>query len=330
MMQDVWRRLGIGLVTLVLIGSLAGALPARAAKVLTFAVVPKAINNPFFNDVRRGCEAEARKLGIRCEYTGPTVTEIQPQIQVLEALIQRHVDGMAISAVDGKAVVPVIKRAMAAGIPVVTFDADAAPGSGRLAFIGTNNYRGGVALGKAFAKGLPAGGRYAIITGGLGAENLNDRIRGVHDGLKEAGVAEKFTEVSGSPFPCNDDINRAVQLIEQAITAHPDLSGVVAVGGWPLFAPEALKQALKSKVEAMKSGKFAMVSFDTLKPELQLLKAGYVTTLVGQRPYKMGADSMDALYDYLTKKVTPRDPTDTGLDIVDRSNVDRFLANAGG
>src|SRR5947209_8150937 len=262
MMQDVWRRLGIGLVTLVLIGSLAGALPARAAKVLTFAVVPKAINNPFFNDVRRGCEAEARKLGIRCEYTGPTVTEIQPQIQVLEALIQRHVDGMAISAVDGKAVVPVIKRAMAAGIPVVTFDADAAPGSGRLAFIGTNNYRGGVALGKAFAKGLPAGGRYAIITGGLGAEDL--------------------------------------------------------------------KQALKSKVEAMKSGKFAMVSFDTLKPELQLLKAGYVTTLVGQRPYKMGADSMDALYDYLTKKVTPRDPTDTGLDIVDRSNVDRFLANAGG
>src|SRR5438270_9561343 len=117
MMMRVWRVLGVGLATLGLVASLGGALPVRAAKVLTFAVVPKAINNPFFNDVRRGCEAEAKKIGVRCEYTGPTVTEIQPQIQVLEALIQRHVDGMAISAVDGKAVVPVIARAIAAGIP---------------------------------------------------------------------------------------------------------------------------------------------------------------------------------------------------------------------
>lgn len=323
------RRI-LGLAILALAATLPGGPPASGARVLTFAVVPKAINNPFFNDVRRGCEAEAQKLGVRCEYTGPTVTEIQPQIQVLESLIQRHVDGMAISAVDGQAVVPVIKRAMAAGIAVVTFDADAAPGSGRLAFIGTNNYRGGVALGKAFAKALPGGGPYAIITGGLGAENLNDRIRGVHDGLKEAGAAGRFTEVSGSPFPCNDDINRAVQLIEQAITAHPDLVGIVAVGGWPLFAPEAYKQALKPKAAAMAAGRFAVVSFDTLKPELQLLKAGYVSTLVGQRPYQMGVDSVLALYNYVTKKVKPKDPTDTGLDIVTKQNVDEFLAKSGG
>jgi ribose transport system substrate-binding protein len=326
-----WRVLALCVVTLALLTALAGAPPpVGAAKVLTFAVVPKAINNPFFNDVRRGCEAEAKKLGVRCQYTGPTVTEIQPQIQVLEALIQRHVDGLAISAVDGKAVIPVIKRAMAAGIPVVMFDADAAPGSGRLAFIGTNNYRGGVALGKGFGKLLPGGGKYAVITGGLGAENLNDRIRGVHDGLKAAGVADKFSEVSGSPFPCNDDINRAVQLIEQAIIANPELSGVVAVGGWPLFAPEAVKQALKSKMPAMKAGKFGMVSFDTLRPELQLLKDGYVSLLVGQRPVQMGVDSIDALYNYVTKKVKPKDPTDTGLDIVDKSNVNLFLAKAGG
>jgi ribose transport system substrate-binding protein len=325
-----WRVAGLVIVIAALAGTLWGAPPVEGAKTLTFAVVPKAINNPFFNDVARGCREEAKKLGVICDYTGPTVTEIQPQIQVLEALIQRHVDGLAISAVDGKAVIPVIKRAMAAGIPVVTFDADAAPGSGRLAFIGTNNYRGGLELGKAFAKALPGGGSYAIITGGLGAENLNDRIRGVHDGLKEMGVAEKFSEVSGSPFPCNDDIHRAVQLIEQAITAHPDLSGIVAVGGWPLFAPEALKQALRPKGAAMKAGKFAFVSFDTLKPELELLKQGYVSTLVGQRPVQMGRDSILALYNYITKKIKPKDPMDTGLDIVTKRNVDQFLKMAGG
>ncbi len=321
----IWRGVGFAIVVAAVSAGLLGTAPASGAKRMTFAVVPKAINNPFFNFVRDGCQAEASKLGVTCEYTGPTVTEIQPQIQVLESLIQRHVDGLAISAVDGKAVVPVIKRAIAAGIPVVMFDSDAAPGSGRLAFIGTNNYRGGLALGKAFARALPGGGKYAIITGGLGAENLNERIKGVHDGLKQAGVAEKFTEVSGSPFPCNDDINRAVQLIEQALTAHPDLSGIVAVGGWPLFAPEAYKQALRPKAAAMRAGKFAVVSFDTLKPELELLKAGYVSTLVGQRPYQMGVDSILALYNYVTKKIKPKDPTDTGLDIVTQANVGRFL-----
>jgi len=321
----VWRTISVLVLAAGLVVIPPGAPSAHGAKALIFAIVPKAINNPFYNDVRRGCEAEAKKLGVTCDFTGPTVTEIQPQIQVLEGLIQRHVDGMAVAPVDGKAAVPVIKQAIAAGIAVVTFDSDAASGSGRLAFIGTDNYAGGVALGKQFAMALPSGGKYAIITGGLGAENLNERIKGVHDGLKQAGVADKFTEVSGSPFPCNDDVNRAVQLIEQALAAHPDLSGVVAVGGWPLFAPEAYKQALKPKAAAMKAGKFAVVSFDTLRAELEILKAGYVSALVGQRPYQMGVDSIDALYAYVTKKTKPADPSHTGLDVVTKANVDSFL-----
>jgi ribose transport system substrate-binding protein len=80
----------------------------------------------------------------------------------------------------------------------------------------------------------------------------------------------------------------------------------------------------------MRAGKFAVVSFDTLKPELEILKAGYVSTLVGQRPYQMGVDSVLALYNYVTKKIKPKDPTDTGLDIVTPSNVDEFLKKAGG
>jgi ribose transport system substrate-binding protein len=321
----VWRVLASVALTVALASPLLGVPAAHGAKALVFAVVPKAINNPFYNDVRRGCEAEAKKLGVTCDFTGPTVTEIQPQTQVLESLIQRHVDGMAIAPVDGKAAVSIIDQAMGAGIAVVTFDSDAAPGSKRLAFIGTDNYAGGVALGKQFAKALPGGGKYAIITGGLGAENLNERIKGVRDGLKAAGVASKFTEVSGSPFPCNDDVNRSVQLIEENLTAHPDLSGIVAVGGWPLFAPEAYKQALKPKAAAMASGKFVVVSFDTLQQELQLLHDGYVSALVGQRPYEMGVDSVQALYTYVTRKTKPQDPWHTGLDVVTKANVSQFL-----
>jgi len=330
----VWRSPILISALIVLAAGLLEAPAARGAKPLVFAVVPKGINDPFFDEVKRGCEDEAAKLGIQCDYTGPAEPRSVAQIQILEGLIRRRVDGVAISPVDGRAIVPTIKKAaMGTPIPVVTFDSDAAPGSNRLAFIGTNNYTGGVILGKAFVKAVPGGGTYAIITGGLNAVNLIDRMRGVRDGIKEAYEAQtfvthKFTEVSGSPMSCNDDPSRAVQLIEQSFRVHPDLSGIITVGGWPLLAPDALRQALNAKKAAMMANKFTMVAFDTLKPELELVKDGYVSTLVGQRPYQMGVDSMDALYNYVTKKVKPKDPTDTGLDVVTKANVEEFLKKA--
>lgn len=288
----------------------------------TFALVPKAINNPFFNAARDGCMEAAKRLGVTCEYTGPERTEIAPQIQVLEGLVSRKVDGMAISPVDAKSVVPVIKRAMSSGIPVITFDSDAAPESGRLAFVGTDNEAAGRELGRLFLRFAPRGAVYGIITGGLGAQNLNARIRG----FKSVVRGSNYREVKGSPFPSNDDINRAVQLVEQMITANPDLTAIVMVGGWPLFAPEAYKNAVKKKEADIKAGKFVIVSFDTLEPELKLLKEGYVHGLVGQRPYQMGVRSMELLYDIVVKKQKPtRSFYNTGVDVVTQQNVDKFL-----
>ncbi|MDR7417220.1 MAG: sugar-binding protein [Armatimonadota bacterium] len=312
-------RLALGLVMGLVLASASLAGQARRP---TFALVPKAINNPFFNQARDGCMDAAKRLGVVCEYTGPERTEIAPQIQVLEGLVSRKVDGMSISPVDAKSVVPVIRKAMGSGIPVITFDSDAAPESGRLAFVGTDNEAAGRELGKLFLRFAPQGAVYGIITGGLGAQNLNARIKGFKSVVRGAN----YREVRGSPFPSNDDINRAVQLVEQMITANPDLTAIVMVGGWPLFAPEAYKNAVKKKETDIKAGKFVIVSFDTLEPELRLLKEGYVHGLVGQRPYQMGVRSMELLYDIVVRKRKPaRTFYNTGVDLVTKENVDRFL-----
>ncbi|MDR7568586.1 MAG: sugar ABC transporter substrate-binding protein, partial [Armatimonadota bacterium] len=100
----------------------------------------------------------------------------------------------------------------------------------------------------------------------------------------------------------------------------------VMVGGWPLFAPEAYKNAIKKKEADIKAGKFVIVSFDTLEPELRLLKEGYVHGLVGQRPYQMGVRSMELLYDIVVRKRNPAQRFyNTGVDVVTKENVDRFL-----
>jgi ribose transport system substrate-binding protein len=296
---------------------LAVAGQAHAADKKVFALVPKALGVPFYADAEKGCKEEAAKIGAECLFTGPAQLDDAEQARIVRDLITKKVAGISIAPNNADSIGSVISAALAKNIPVITFDSDA-PKSKRITFIGTNNEGGGVSAGEAFAKALPKGGTYAVITGGLSAQNLNDRIKGF-----KSKLSGDFKEVAGSPFSCNDDSSAAVQLIQDILAKNPNLDGIFFSGGWPMFAPEAYTRALKNKVADLKAGKFVIVSFDTLPAQIKLLKEGYATTLVGQRPLAMGTGSIDLL-DKLSKgeKVDP--VVDTGVDIVDSSNVAKF------
>lgn len=299
--------------------ALALGASAQAADKKVFAMVPKALGVPFYADAEKGCKEEAARLGAECLFTGPAQLDDAEQARIVRDLITRKVAGIAVAPNNADSIGNVISAALGKNIPVVTFDSDA-PKSKRIAFVGTNNEAGGVSAGEAFAKALPDGGTYAVLTGGLSAQNLNDRIKGFRSKL-----GANFKEVSGSPFSCNDDSNTAVQIIQDILAKNPNIDGIYFSGGWPMFAPEAYMRALKNKEAALKSGKFVIVSFDTLPTQIKLLKDGYATTLVGQRPLAMGTGSIQDL-DKLSKgeKVPPL--TDTGVDVVDKSNVETFAA----
>jgi hypothetical protein len=107
--------------------------------------------------------------------------------------------------------------------------------------------------------------------------------------------------------------------------AHPDLTAVVAVGGWPLFVPEDYRNFIDSNTDRFKSGSLVAVSADTLPSELRLLKEGYVAALVGQRrPFEMGEKSMDALLALHDGKPVQQ-IIYTGVDRVTKANVGEFM-----
>jgi len=300
------------------------ALPAglhAAGKQKTFAIVPKSISISFYNDVEKGCKEEGAKLGVNVIYTGPDTADAAKQVQVLQDLVSRGVDGFAVAPMDGDSVIGVIESAIKKGIKVITFDADS-PKSQRVCFVGTNNEQGGYEAGKAFAGALSQG-KFAVITGGLASVNHNQRGDGFRKALKEAGG--NYTEISGSPFPCNDDAAKSIQIIQDTLTRYPDLNGFFFSGGWPLFgAPEAYLRAVSKHLDEIKTKKFVVVSFDTLPEELKILKQGACTALIGQRPYAMGVKSVDILNDLTEGKTVPA-VVDTGVDVVTSSNVDQFL-----
>jgi ribose transport system substrate-binding protein len=288
-----------------------------ADKPKVFALVPKSISVPFYADVEKGCKDEAKKLGVEVLYTGPNTADEAEQVVILKDIVARGVSGLAVAPMNADSVTGVIAEARKKGIPVITFDSDA-PNSERQCYVGTDNLDAGREAGKIFKKLLPKG-KIAILTGGLAAANLNDRIKG----FKEV-VGSDYTEISGSPFPCDDDAVKGVQIVQDIMTRAPDLDGIFFSGGWPLFgAPEAFMKAIGKRAADVKANKFVLVSFDTLPEELKLLKDGYCSALIGQRPLAMGVKSMDVLNDIASGKKPEN--INTGVDVVDISNVDTFI-----
>jgi ribose transport system substrate-binding protein len=285
-----------------------------------FAIVPKAMNNPYFDLSRDGCTERAAALGnVECVYIGPVEHEPATQTQIIQDLISQGVDGLAISVSDANAARNVIQQAVDAGIPVITFDADA-PDSARQAHVGTDNREFGRQLAEQLKKVRPEGGTYAMISGGPAAQNLADRVEGVREGLQ----GSNWTEVEGSPLFSNDDLALSVQQMQDIATANPEINAILPVGGWPMFVPEAYKAFVDSQRPRMDSGDFALVVADTLPVQLDLLKQGYAHALVGQRPYEMGQKAMDILL-ALKEGKPVEEITYAGLDIVTPKNVDQMM-----
>ncbi len=140
------KKLLLGVVGAVAL--MGGALTPPMCK---FALIPKGMDNPYFDLSRDGCMAEAKKLGVTCIYKGPATHEPATEVQIMQDFVTQGVDGIAISVADADSVIGVIKQARDANIPVITFDADS-PKSARQAYIGTDNKEMGRELGQQLIK----------------------------------------------------------------------------------------------------------------------------------------------------------------------------------
>src|SRR5213078_3140566 len=142
---------------------------------LRFAVIPKSLDLPVFNYAKVGAEREAKKLGnVEVIWRGPENADQLRQKEILESFITQRVDGIAISCLNGDFLSETINRAVDAGIPVVTWDADA-PKSKRIAFYGVDDKAAGRILGEQAVRLLGGKGTVAIITS-VGAVNLQRRL----------------------------------------------------------------------------------------------------------------------------------------------------------
>lgn len=300
----------VGVAFLAFVSSCRGAVEP-SQRPLRFAFIPKALHIPVFRYARIGAERTAKEIGnVEILWRGPETTDELRQKEIFESFIAQRVDGIAISCLNGDLLTDAINHAVDRGIAVVTWDSDA-PRSRRQAFYGVDDFEAGQALGEGLAKLIEGRGSVALITS-LGADNLQKRLEGAKAALgryPEIRIAEVFD--------IRDDAVRVVEVIAAGTQRYPDLAGWLSVGGWPVF--------LRNALDPVDPERTKVAAFDTIAPAPDLLRAGKVHLLVGQKYFGWGEESVRLLYQLVRGQPVEPPVRYSGIDLVTRENLDAYL-----
>lgn len=301
-----WHFLRIFLLLLML------SLPVFAERELTFVMIPKGVH-PYYEPCFEGFQAAAAAYGITAEYVAPQEFDIAQQVRIIEDLIARGVDGIAISAVDDKPLVPAIQQAIEAGIPVLTFDAPA-PSSAQISYIGTDNESAGYVAGKKLAELMGNTGQLAILQGGLGAPNLNMRREGIRKALADLAPAIEIVTVED----IQGKFELAVNKTETILETYPDVRAIFGVSAYGAPGSGVVVS------EQGRTDEVIVAGFDDLPETLIGIREGVIQFCVVQKTYNMGWLAVEKLRAAVNGEEIER-KIDTGIVIVDRHNVDLYM-----
>ncbi len=260
-------------------------------KTYTFYLVAGIASDPFYLTMKKGAQAEAKKLGVKLIFTGsPKAFSPPTQIPYLNAAIARRPDAILIAPTDKTALIAPIQNAIKAGIPVATVDTFiTAP----IAFtnVSTDNPAGGRAAADALARAINKKGTVAGISVTPGISTTDQRKQGFEQEIK------KYPNIKyvGTQFD-NDDETKAAQETAALLTRYPDLNGIFAMN---VVSGDGVTAAVKN---AGKSGKVKLVEFDAGPEQVAALKAGTIDALVAQYPYGIGVTGVQLAYQYVTGK----------------------------
>ena len=261
------KALAIGAVVIVTAITVAGCTTrddtgsGSGDDVIQVAFVPKLQGIPYFEAMNAGGKAAAKELGIEWLYQGPTTADAAAQADIVRSYIQQGVDVLIVAPNDPDSMAPLLQEAADAGIKVATSDTDA-PNSVREVFVNQASTEGiGEGLTDALLDAMGGSGKYAIVSCGETAANLNSWIE-----VQKSYTEEKFPDAEIVDIVyAGEDQATATSMATDLMNAHPDLTGLV--GECTSSAP-GVAQAVK---DASKIGQVFTVGLGTpqsMKPYL--------------------------------------------------------------
>ncbi|MGO8694729.1 MAG: autoinducer 2 ABC transporter substrate-binding protein [Rectinemataceae bacterium] len=223
------------------------AVSAQSGKKFTIVIMPKLVGIPYFNASEIGAKQAGVDLGINVIYTGPTTADAAEQVRMIEDLISKGVDAIAVAPNDPAALSPVLMKARRAGILIADWDTPADKKLVDLSVHQIDDKEYGQHIWDLLVQQMGPSGDYAIITGGLSAANLNGWINA---GLSYAKTKYPKLHLVTDKIPTDEKQQIAYQKALDLITAYPNLKGIIGISTpAPLGAAQAVEEkGLKDKI----------------------------------------------------------------------------------
>ncbi len=254
---------------------------ADTSKHLRLAFVTNNAAN-FWTIARAGCmKAQAEMPNIDVDFKIPGQATAAEQKRVVDDLLSRGVDGVAISPVDPANQTRMLND-VASKAMLITQDSDA-PQTDRACYIGTNNEDAGKQAGDYIKKALPNGGKIMVFVGSRDAQNAHDRYQGIEETLKGTNI--EILDVRTD----DTDAVRAKANVQDTLVKYPDIAGLV--GLWSYNGPAILKAVQESD----KVGKVQIICFDEDQATLDGVKSGAIVATIVQQPFEFGRQSMELM-----------------------------------
>lgn len=230
--------------------------------------------NPFFAPLKAGAEDAGAQLGIEMQWGGVPDGNTINQIAQFEQLVNTGFEAIVVVAFEPDAWITPIKKAMKAGVLVLTANNDT-PKSGRELYFGQDLVAAAVVQGELVAKLAGGKGKAALTNCAPGSLGLDLRVQGAKQGLQQGGM-----ETAGVYNTNPADMASELGTIQDILKAHPDLAALM-----PLCGPDTAAAGLVRKNQGKN---IPIVGTDMLYQTLQLIKDGHIDATVGQQPYLQG------------------------------------------
>jgi len=293
-----------------------------------FYLIATNVNLPYWQTAVAGFNKAAAQYKVTAKVVGPDTYDPAAEKDELHKAIAAKPAGILISVADVAILQPEIDAAVSAGIPVITMDSDAA-GSHRLYFIGTNNLEAGRLGGKRVIEKLGGKGNVVFFTLS-GQPNTEERLKGFKD-VFATRPEIKIADVVDMKGDARNAFDKAQEMMAE--------TGAKKIDAFICLEASAGKQ-VAAVLKRSNATDRLLVAWDVDQDTLDGIKSGLIDSTIAQKPFTMGYVGLKALdevfhapprqlgKDYSADSFAPY-PTfvDTGTSLVDKSNVDLYIAS---
>ena len=278
-----------------------------------FVFVNHVTTNPFFVPTQYGIADACAMLGCTSQWTGSQTSIASEMVNAMNTAITEKVDGIAVALVDQHAFNGPVKRALEAGIPVFSYNADT-KGNDRLAYIGQDLYASGQALGRRVVELVGEGPVVGFIAT-PGQLNIQPRLDGARDAIKASGKAITLEEVATGPT-----VNEEVSRVDAYYVGHKDLKGMFAVDAGSTMAVGKAMQKYGLHAKGVRAG-----GFDLLPETLDAIASDHLDFTIDQQAYLQGFYTVMemAMFKFSGGLTGPAD-INTGLKFVTKASVEPY------